>query len=30
MANGSHLFCPEDKDELDFLELAMPKSQPPE
>jgi len=33
MANGGHLFRPEDKDEFDFSEpaiLFMPKSQPPE
>jgi len=33
MANGGHLFRPEDKDELDFSEPAMlfyAKSQPPE
>jgi len=33
IANGGHLVRPEDKDELDFSELAMlfmPMSQPPE
>jgi len=33
MANGGHLFCPEDKDELDFSEPAMvfyPPKSPPE
>jgi len=33
IANGGHLFLPEDKDELDFRNLQcsfMPESQPPE